>query len=506
MLGTMNRQKLVANRVRKRQRTRIYLLALTVLLASLIAVVTRASSPGSASADSVPQGIAVMPDWLEPRGLSIVELVGQVPEQYLQGMILSYGTGRGIVVYKSGSRTGNTVELTTTIYPRRKIASDGADLTIFGCLGQSPSSDHPGSVVPDSTLRLYDRYGADVTSEINFMAITRMGTLQPLANSTAAFRYPEDLYGPGLDYELPLGTDGLAIPSNGGCRIRIRGANYYPMTGVFTLEVAPSVQASVLGSQRASFKSYIGVGNVGIFTPLMNQMSETYGQRHWRIPLTVPEGADFFLLKFPPMAGDPYTDQSSGPPYLNASRPTGGTYRLAKNIINLSTDLTFSAVFPVRRFWQDADQVPGSRFLPVFGNPDQLEAPEYVLPAGIAYNNCYTQGNCSSSVLQQIYNAEMSLEIVYLAVHRPRTGGQWVSLKMVGPSWSPSSMASAPVASDWPGRATGNANTPQLVLDPPVTTHTTFLPLIMSSIPEEEPTGCPCGWFDDRGRMLGFWP
>jgi hypothetical protein len=502
----MNRQSQVMFLTHKRQRVCVHILALMILLASLIAGVAQAGQAETASADPTPKDTAAMPDWLEPRGLSIVELVGQVSEQYLQGMILSYGTGRGIVVYESGSRSGNTVELTTTIYPRRKIASDGADLTIFGCLGQSPSSDHPGSVVPDSTLRLYDRNGVEVTSQINFMAITRMGTLQPLANSTAAFRYPEDLYGPGLDYELPLGADGLAIPSNGGCRIRIRGASYYPMTGVFTLEVAPSVQAIVLGSQQASFKSYIGVGNVGIFTPLMEQMWGTYGHRNWRIPLDVPQGANYFLLKFPPMAGDPYTDQSSGPPYPNASRPTGGTYRLAKNITDLSTDLTFSAAFPVKRFWKDADQAPGSSFLPVLGNPDELEAPEYVLPAGIAYNNCYTQGNCSSSILQQIYNAEMSLEIVYLAVDKPRTGGEWVSLKMAGPSWSPSSLAIAPFASDWPEQAMGNANTAQLVLDSPTTTHTTFLPLIMYSIPEEEPTGCPCGWFDARGRMLGFWP
>ena len=502
----MNRQNLMTLRVRTRQRTRPYLLALAILFASLIAGVAQVGQGGTASADPAPQGMAAMPDWLEPRGLGIVELVGQVSERYLQGMILSYGTGRGIVVYESGSRSGNTVELRTTIYPRRKIASDGADLTIFGCLGQSPTSDHPGSVVPASTLRVYDRNGAEVTSEINFMAITRMGTLQPLANSTAAFRYPEDLYGPGLDYELPLDQDGLSIPSNGGCRIRIRGASYYPMTGVFTLEVAPSVQASVVGSQRATFKSYIGVGNVGIFTPLMEQMWATYGHRNWRIPLAIPQEADYFLLKFPPMAGDPYTDQSSSPPYLNANRPSGGTYRLAKNLTDLSTDLTFSAAFPVRRFWQDADQVPGSRFLPVLGNPDQLEAPEYVLPAGIAYNNCFTQGNCSSSVLQQIYNAEMSLEIVYLAVDRPATGGAWLSLKMAGPRWSPAGLAIVSSASDRAWLDNGNANTTPLILDSPTATHRMFLPVIMSFTREEAPTGCPCGWFDDRGRMLGFWP
>ncbi len=488
---------------RKRQIGLLVLLALVGLLASFGAVMAQDDTAAPPSKVPANMDTAAMPAWLEPRGLSIVELVGQVPEQYLQGTILSYGTGLGIVVYESGSRSGNTVQVTTKIYPRRKMEGD-FDLTVFGCLGQTPHYDHPGSVVPASTLRVYDRLGVQVTSEINFMAITRVGTRQPSADSSEPFRYPEDLYGPGLDYDLPLGADGLAIPSNGGCRIRIRGANYFPMTGVFTLEVSPSTQAQVVGSQQATFKSYIGVGNVGIFTKLMEQMSKRYGARNWRIPLNIPAGANLFLLKFPPMAGDAYSDQNSGPPYLNASRPSGGTYRLAKNITDLSTDMTFSAAFPLKRFWQDADQAPGSRYLPVYANPDQLEAPEYVLPAGIAYNNCFTQGNCSSSILEQIYNTQMTLEIVYLSVTNPRVGGQWVPVKMAGPQWSPSAAAS--MLLDWvpEQQLVQNANAMLDLNDVPTDTHKAFLPLV--SVSEAKPSGCPCGWFDSLGRMLGFSP
>ena len=502
-MSPMNRKGWTMHFAHTRQAGRLILLALIVLLASLGAVVAQDGTAAPSPKAPANMDATAMPAWLEPRGLSIVELVGQVPEQYLQDTILSYGPGKGIVVYESGSRSGNTVQVTTTIYPRRKIVAD-TDLTIFGCLGQVPHRDHPGSVVPASTLRVYNRFGAEVTSEIDFMAITRMGTRQPSADSSQTYRYPEDLYGPGLDYDLPLGPDGLAIPSNGGCRIRIRGANYYPMTGVFTVEVDPSVQAQVVGSQQATFKSYIGVGNVGIFTKLMGQMSARYGERNWRIPLNVPDGANLFLLKFPPMPGDAYTDQNSGPPYLNASRPTGGTYRLAKNITDLSTDMTFSAAFPVKRFWQDADQAPGSRFLPVFANPDQLEAPEYVLPAGIAYNNCFIAGNCSPSVLEQIYNTEMNLEIVYLSVTKPRIGGQWVPVKMAGPQWSPSATTSLPLG--WIPREQPhqNANTMPDLSSVPTDTHRVFLPWV--SVTEAEPTGCPCGWFDSLGRMLGFSP
>lgn len=502
MTSKMNRKRWSMRFAYNKQIGHLIVLASIVLLASLGTVVAQ-------DATAVPSGVSAsidastLPPWLEPRGISIIELVGQVPEQYLQGTILSYGTGMGIVVYESGSRTGNTVELTTTIYPRRKT-DGGVDLTIFGCLGQTPNYDHPGSVVPASTLRVYNQSGVQVTSEIGFMAITHMGTRQPSANSSQPFRYPEDLYGPGLDYDLPLGPDGLAIPSNGGCRIRIHGANYYPMTGVFTVQVDPSVIAQVVGSQQATFKSYIGVGNVGIFTDLMGQMSKTYGNRNWRIPLNVPDDANLFLLKFPPMPGDAYTDSRTGPPYLNASRLTGGTYRLAKNFTDLSFDMVFSAAFPVNRFWQDADQAPGSTFLPLYANPDQLEAPEYVLPAGIAYNNCFADGPCPPAVLDQIYNTEMSLEIVYLAVTKPRIGGQWVPLKAAGPQWSPSAAAAGPL--DWlqEEQSVPGANTMLHRPEDAPMDHRVFLPWI--SIMEVEPTGCPCGWFDSLGRMLGFSP
>jgi hypothetical protein len=48
-------------------------------------------------------------------------MAGQVPDHNLQGTILSYGDFDGIVVYESGSRQGNQVVVTTTIYPRQQI-------------------------------------------------------------------------------------------------------------------------------------------------------------------------------------------------------------------------------------------------------------------------------------------------------------------------------------------------------------------------------------------------
>lgn len=477
-----------------KQQTRWYwLVAIVAMLTGLAVTVAWASTDTEA-----------MPNWLEPRGLSVVELVGQVPDTYLQGTILSYSDAAGIVVYESGTRVGNTVMVTAMIYPRYTVVNN-TELTMFGCLGQAPHYDHMGSVVPPSTLRVYDSGGREVTPEINFMRITRMDTRLPTANSNYPFRYPQVDYGLGSPVPLPIGPNGLSLPANSGCWIRIPGANYYPLIGVFTLELEPSVRASVLGTQQDTFQSYIGPGGVGIFQPLMSQLRSTYSDRHGRIPLSIPAGANYFLLKFPPMPGDPYTDQIWGPPNLNANRLSGGTYRLSDDP-KLSVDMVFSAAFPVQNAWQDADQAQRSEFLPVLTNPTELATLEYVLPAGIAWNSCFTQGNCPSDVLRQIHDAVMSLEIVYLSVSKPAAGGEWISLQMAGPAWSPSNLGGSGEGLEFVAAPDTSARAAIAFSEAPTPTHRILLPFVSGGSREEPPTGCPCGWFDPLGRMLGFWP
>ena len=453
---------------------------------------------------SAETGPTAFPDWLEPRGLSVIELVGQVPETYLQGMIISYDDGEGIAVYESGTRVGNTVMVTTTLYPRFSTPdwATSNKLTSFGCLGQPPRYDHMGSVVPTSTLRVYDTNGTDRTSEIKYMYITDMNTQKPSSNSGQYSRYPEDVYGTWGGTPLPpMELEGLTIPTNSGCRIEIPGVDYYPLTGVFTLNLDSSAQVSVLGSQEDTFHSYIGPGDVGIFQPLMNQLRNKYPDRHERIPLSIPTGADYFLVKFPPMPGDAYTDQS-GDYQNNASRPSAGTYRLSSDQVGggLSADLTFSAAFPLYAVWRDADYVPGDSFLPSMETPTKLAPPEYVLPAGISYNNCFTQGNCSNSVLEEIYNQAMTLEIIYLSVTKP-TGLQRVPLQMAGPGWSASALGI-------PQAVTSPSERPITVADTSIhasdtITYYVYLPFVSKA---EDRTGCPCGWFDGLGRMLDYTP
>ncbi len=467
-----------------RQHCWYLLLSLALLFAALAALVAWAAP--------VP---AALPDWLEPRGLSPIELVGQVPDEYLQGTILSWSDWAGLVVYQSGKRNGDTVVITTTIYPRFMVVAGvpNEQMTMFGCLGQPPRFDHLATAVPTSTLRVFDGTGAEVTQQIWWLDITRMGTGQPIANSSQPFRYPEEHYGYGQPLPLPLGPDGLTIPPNSGCWIKLPGANYYPLTGVFTLHSPRAVQASILGTQQAAFQSYIGVGWLGIFQPLMDQLRAIYPDRHGRIPLTVPEGANFFLLRYPPMPGDAYTDSSGKPPYLNADRLSSGTYRLSTTTDELSGDLHISAGFPLEVAWRDADQAPNSKFLPQLRDLSELAPPEYVIPAGIPYNDCFTRGNCSAGILRQIYDAQMELEIVYLKVIHS-TAGQWVPLKMAGPAWQPSAATEPRAGGGVPVRAS----------DVPTGTYVIFLPLVTTA--GEEPTGCPCGWFDDLGRMLDIFP
>lgn len=466
-------------------------------LAIALILVGFASSVGEANA-----GTSALPDWLEPRGLSIIELVGQVPESYLQGTILSYGPSNGIVVYESGTRNGNTIVVTTTIYPRVSTPSWAPNqlLTYFGCLGQEPHYDHMASAVPQSTMRIYNG-GTEVTSQIQFMYLTQMVTQKPLANSGQWNRYPRYSYGQGQTYPLPMTSQGLSIPPNSGCEIWIPGQNYTSLRGVFTLTLNSLVNASVVGSQKATFQSYIGPGDVGIFQPLMQQLKARYGSRNTRVPLSIPSGTDYFLLKFPPMPGDPYTGA------LNARRPTGGTYRLARptsqNI--LSTNYVFSAAFPLDVFWRDADQVSGSTYLPAIHDPIELEAPEYVLAAGVAYDDCYTRGDCSATKLQQIYNATMPLEIIYLSVSKPPTGMQWTPLRMAGPAWSTSAVTSSeadlPPAEALVTSGDGQVHAPNSA----TARHYVYLPLLFT-VELEELAGCPCGWFDDVGRMVDYVP
>ena len=160
-----------------------------------------------------------------------------------------------------------------------------------------------------------------------------------------------------------------------------------------------------------------------------------------------------------------------------------------------------SAAIPL--YWQprDADQSSGTEFLPTFTEPGYLASLEYFVPAGVAYHPCMRSGTCSNDLLRQIYEAEMQMTIHYLRIDRINPGLDRIPLRQTGPAWK-SLLASSQTRA-------AQATLPATV--PPGGEARLYLPLINADmpadpLPDEDRTGCTCGWFDPDGRMLDFVP
>lgn len=192
------------------------------------------------------------------------------------------------------------------------------------------------------------------------------------------------------------------------------------------------------------------------------------------------------------MPVDPYT-QFPGDPYDNVSRPVGGTYRIDSEG-GLSVDHVNSMGLPLYGQWIDSNLVGGAIFLPYYKQPYRLASPEYFVPSGVVYNPCMVSGGCPDGLLEQIYNTAMTMWILYLKVERTGCDLTRIPLRMVGPGWSGQMSLSE---SYRPASASPYS-------------YTVFLPLIFrefcASLPPDNPSGCPCGWFTAEGRMVDFIP
>ncbi len=437
--------------------------------------------------DPMPQS---PPSWLEPRGLNVVDLVGLVPEAHLQDAIVSY-SGVGIVQYVSGSRIGNTVTIQARITPRYS-RTDGLLNTNFNCLGQTGIYDHWSSTVPEARMRLYAD-GTGITDQIRYINITPAGWALPATNATAGFRYAQT----GIQQVTFAGDGSLVVPANMGCKIVAPGY-HTNLTATFTLETTSPIQVTVLGQEQFSFHSYIGPGNAGHLEALRSQMQARYpGIRHDKFVLHIPPTADYILVTYPPTPADAYP--LNGEP-MNVPQWSSGTYRLVAEQNALSTDHTHSAGLPIRGQWRDADQAGGSVYLPQLPPVLRLASPEYFLPSSVPYDLCMTDGGCSDSLLQQIYDATMPLTVTYYSVRRIGLGLTQIPLKQVGPNWFPDAVRGSHPAQE--------PRLPRLTQRLPAGAGTVFLPLVLNAptIPPDDPAGCPCGWFDDLGRMLDFVP
>jgi len=415
------------------------------------------------------------PPWIEPRSLNITNLVGQVPDDLLQGVIISSYPWDGIVQFESSSVSGDTVVITTTIHGR--LHSWG---TTLGCLGQVPRSDEMGSAVPQSYLRVYTPEGSEVTSQITGGYYWPTTLTQPLAG-TATWQGRYDSF----PLTISRSDQGLALPANVGCDLHLSGS-YTELTGVFTLQrpVAMPV-VDVVSTQSATYRSYIGVGEVGRFRPLMDQLQARYSERHTYIGMSIPPGANYVFAVYQPMPGD-YTGQPYDANDPNRSLPSAGTTRL--RALNLSGDLANFGAFPLQITWQDADLTSSSApYLPAQHDPSKFTAPEFVIPPGVPYDDCFIYGTCSNEVLAAIHDTRAPITLVYLSVSAPTSGCELIPLKFAGPYWEPGEE---------------NLTTPaRMAASSSAGTHVVYLPALFKS---PDLSQCPCGYFNAEGQMIGY--
>lgn len=419
------------------------------------------------------------PPWLEPRGLAVYEMVGQVDEEELRGAMIVNQPGSGVLLYDHGTRNGDQVEITVQVVPGH-VTWGGVSHTRIGCLGQIATSDTWPVASPEALMDIFAG-GLAVHQAVDFIDYYPAGLRQPVAGPDEWDRYGWERIEPTF---APDGS--LLLPPNLGCSIWMTG-RHENVTARFRLTAAQRVQIETLGRRTFSAESYIGPGATGMLDSLMQQMMGRFPLRDTKSTLKPFDGTDAIFVKFPP-AVDPYVLIPGEYGQLG-----GGTYRFALLNGGLSVDRINSMAIPLDGGWQDADQVKGSDYLPYSARGSYMSGPEYILPPGFAYDPCMTHGGCPDELLDQIYGATYEFTVYYHRVTRATNAGlARVPLRQTGPVWSAGA-----------GERSAGAEAVQPAAAQQE--HTQYLPIVLAQQPEE-PTGCPCGWFDADGAMVDFVP
>lgn len=435
-------------------------------------------------------------DWLEPRGITIASLAGLVPEDHLRDAIISYRPGDGLVQYVSGQRNGSTVTIQAKLTPRY-LTYEGDVMTQVGCLGQTGVYDEWMGAAPAAKMRVYSA-GTEITTR----AVDFVYTYAAQKHPDGIDPDPDNFYFRYAKYQGPptfTGDGALDVQANMGCTITLRG-RHGNLTAEFTMQDSSPIQVEVMGSETFPFHSYIGVGNAGQLNELREQMQRRHGSRHEKFTLSPPEGADYFLVAFPPTPAEPYPVTMADD---NVPLPASGTYRIGREDNTLSVDHVASMAMPLRGQWQDADQSDGS-YLKFFANGTRLAAPEYFIPTGVPYQSCMRFGGCSEAVLDQVFNTEMQMTIYYYRVTRVADVLTRIPLRAVGSRWESSAQQSNAITASAQRQQDGVVYLP-LVRNP---VKPTPLPTATPkpNVPDDNPEGCPCGWFDSIGRMFDYIP
>jgi hypothetical protein len=460
----------------------------------MLLLVTGASFPAEALLALEPGNqevaVAAVPDWLEPHGLHVVDLVGAVPEEQLRDAIVTASPSSGIAQYLEGSREGNRVTIKVRLWPRY-LKSPG-DYTLIGCLNNRVYSDYWATTVPEAKMRVYSG-SRNITQRIAGGSITPAGWVHPAGGAIDKDRYAAPPIGPMQS------ADEVLIPANRGCLLFIEG-RHSDLTAVFTYNFEKKISVQAMGQETFSYGGYRGIGFAGVFAPLQKQLQK-YGNRHDKFALNIPAGADYVFVKFPPSTvGQDAIDDIE----TNVQQPSSGTYRLARDAQALSVDHNVSMGLPLNSMWRDSDQA-GGKYLSLLPKVNTISALEYFVPSGIDYDQCMTRGDCPESLMQEIISKRMNMTVYYYKVDRIAEGLTRIPLRQVGPQWSPQDA----FAAGEHGVQVERASDLSKEEISPAASHQIFLPVVGTGtpppeLPADDANGCPCGWFTSEGRMVDY--
>ena len=152
------------------------------------------------------------PNWLEPRPLSVVDLIsGGFDPALLAGTPVAWLPGQALLQFTSGAKTENGVNVTAKMLPTSH--------NVAFCLGKFGIFDQWPVVVPESKILIRSN-GVDITDKIDFIEYWPAGLTQPTKNATQLRYDTEVIFGSAINFT----SDGrLAMPANSGCKI-----NFFP--------------------------------------------------------------------------------------------------------------------------------------------------------------------------------------------------------------------------------------------------------------------------------------
>ncbi|MFT7587598.1 MAG: hypothetical protein ACI9EW_004042 [Cellvibrionaceae bacterium] len=523
---------------------RLWLL-IGALMTVVVVMATSAKANPAELESNQSQDSSAAPSWLEPQPLSIVDLIsGGMDPALLAGSPVSWLPGQALLQYTSGSKSGTIVNVNAKMLPT--FSSEAY------CLGQAGARDQWSTVVPESKIKIRSN-GTNITSQISSIQYFPAGLEKPIKGSSdgSGFRYSETTLSGG---SIQFDVDGrLIMPANMGCQIFFSGgaANGGNITLEYEHDLKQYIDVDIVDSLiNHEFKSYFqpGQGALGALTSLNEQIVQykksqgNADNRHDKFTFVPPAEANYIVMVYPPTALDMYAPLDK---LQTHKRYEGsGTYRLRENKADyrdISIDWISMAGIPLNFHTKDSDFSSGEKYLDFFKvkqtpgvAPEDVPGSEKyrfhaleVIALDNEYDPCMTNGGCSDDFLSTISGTRMYVDVYYLKVERIIPGLTQIPLCSVGPSWSAADAGTK--CNDYhiagfeldQAAALDEVVSPEqpsfpLVVDQAQQANSPFipnagsfvyLPLINKPLvpePDNVSADCPCGWFTDDGRMLGY--